>query len=508
MSDAELAVAGEPSKRDRLPPLSPKAVARAGWRMTPTQRGRYYASTVGWTAGAGIVTYFLTIFLLFQGVNIAAVGSLILIVKIIDAVDDLFFGYFIDRINPARLRLLRKIAGEGKYLPWYRLTYFLLPLSTVAFFAMPTGLSDPAKIAWFAVTYLLFDLSCTLSQVPMQSMIVTLTDRVTERDNILKTKGVLLIVVAVVSGISWQFMISEFVGWPVATVAIVSAGVCLVAMAPLAYRVKEHNTELKNLDAAREPRYTIREMLHTIRTNKYMLIILTSDALGGVAATSMTTGLFAAFFLFGNSMIMTLPVIIAFLPGLVLQFFADGIAHRMGKRNAIVTAGLLNAAGGLTIFFIGPDNVVLVIALMTFNALPGALTTVMRTFMIPDTIEYTRYKTGQDCAGIFFALESFVTKATTGVASALAVFVLGLGGWISVNASDFADLAAQNVTQPPSALTALWFTTALIPAIGALLSVLTLCFYKLRDQDAALMATCNSGEITREGCEARLSRSY
>ena len=33
-------------------------------------------------------------------------------------------------------------------------------------------------------------------------------------------------------------------------------------------------------------------------------------------------------------------------------------------------------------------------------------------------------------------------------------------------------------------------------------------FYKLRDKDVELMAKCNAGEITREECEAQLSRRY
>lgn len=482
---------------------------KATWRMARGERARYQLGYAGWTTGSSIVIFFMTMFLMFQGVNIAAVGTLILIVKVIDAVDDLLFGYIIDRINPTQIRFLRNLAGSGKYLPWYRVTFFLLPMSVVLFFAMPGGLPDGAKLVWFAVAYLIFDLACTLSQVPMQSMVVTLTDRVSERDNLLKIRGVLLIFVAVVSGLVWQFMVSEFVGLPVAGVAIGSAILAFLLMFPLSRKVKEHNVELKNVDEdAAPPKYTLREMFHAIRTNRYMLLILSTDIVGGVTLTSLTTSIFAAFFLFGNSMVLTLPVLIAFIPGLILQFFADRIAHAVGKRNAIVGFGLLGAVTLLTLYFIGPDNLILVIALMAIGAIPTAVNVVLRTFLVPDTVEYTRYKTGQDCAGIFFSLDSFVQKAVSGIAAALALFVLGLGGWIAIEAESFADLAEQGVTQPDSALAALWTTTALIPALGALANAVILMFYRLRDADAALMAKCNSGEITRAECEAQLSRTY
>ncbi len=54
----------------------------------------------------------------------------------------------------------------------------------------------------------------------------------------------------------------------------------------------------------------------------------------------------------------------------------------------------------------------------------------------------------------------------------------------------------------------MWVVYALIPGIGFLLSTLVLLLYKLKDRDAELMAKCNAGQITREECEAQLSRKY
>jgi Na+/melibiose symporter-like transporter len=482
--------------------------ARSDWRLTRVERLRYYIGSVGWMTGAGILNTFLSIFLVLQGMSLAAIGTLILVVKVIDAVDDLVFGYLIDRFNPTQLRFIRRFAGSGKYLPWYRVTFFLLPLATVLFFAMPSDLPDVAKIAWFAIAYLLYDLTTTMSQVPMRSMIVTLTDNVIERDNILKVTGVLMLVFGVLTGLIWQVLISEFVGWSVASVAIGSAIIALLLMVPLARGVQERNVELKNSDVEAAPRYTIRQMAVAVRTNKFMMLLLASDVLRGIGLTQLTTSMFAAFFLFQNSLILSVPVLIAFVPGLVLQLYADRIVHVLGKRNTIVGFSLVTAVTGIVLFFVGPDNVMLVLVVMSLAALPGAMAIIVRSFMIPDTIEYTRYKTGQDCAGIFYALESFVQKASSGIASAFAMFLLGLGGWVAVSATDFGELAAQGVTQPAEALTALWMTISLIPALGGLACAAAMLFYKLRDQDAALMAKCNSGAITREECEAALSREY
>ena len=62
--------------------------------------------------------------------------------------------------------------------------------------------------------------------------------------------------------------------------------------------------------------------------------------------------------------------------------------------------------------------------------------------------------------------------------------------------------------QPQSALDLLWIVYMLIPAIGTILSILVMVFYKLDDKDVQIMAQCNAGEISREECEAKLSRKY
>ena len=77
-----------------------------------------------------------------------------------------------------------------------------------------------------------------------------------------------------------------------------------------------------------------------------------------------------------------------------------------------------------------------------------------------------------------------------------------------MEADSFEELAAMNVTQTQGALDTLWFVYMLIPAIGTILGVVVMAFYNLNESDVKLMAQCNAGEITRDECEAKLSRKY
>lgn len=476
------------------------------WHLSSKEKFSYYVGDMGRTAAASILTIFMATFLLFQGVDPMAVAGVTAVIKVIDALDDVIFGYFVDRLKITEWRITKRFAGEGKYLPWYRLTFWTFPLAVILFFLMPRSLPIAGKLVWYTITYLLYDFTCTLSEVPMNSMIMTLTDNTDERSNVLKQKTIFATIFSLILGIVWPMLISEHVGLSVKSVGIVSAVVCFFFMLPLSRSVKEYNAGLKNVEMNEEKQYGIMDMLRCIKTNKYMAIYLLHSVLKLFAGASASVGLFASFYLFHDSMITTLATPLALVPGFLLQIFSDRIQKKVGRRNCLMYIMFFNAAVSTAMYFSGYGNIWIVIALVAIGGTTNFLYAVAQTFLIPDTIEYTRYKTGEDCSGIFYALISFVNKATGGLSGSIALAMLGLFGFQSVNAASFADL--EGTVQPQSAMDGMWFLYALFPAICFLLSGLVMLLYNLRDNDAQLMAKCNAGEISRDECETRLSRKY
>lgn len=150
--------------------------AHEGWSTSRSERGWYYLGDTARLFCSSLVGSYMTLFLIFQGVSTASVAWAILVVKIIDSLDDVLFGFVVDKIHITEWRLFRRIAGQGKYMPWYRLFFWTFPAATILFYMMPKDASDAVKVGWFFVTYLLYDFTCTLTEVPMQSMVTTLTD--------------------------------------------------------------------------------------------------------------------------------------------------------------------------------------------------------------------------------------------------------------------------------------------------------------------------------------------
>ena len=481
-----------------------------GWRLSRSEKNWYYLGDSARLFCTALINTYMTTFLIFQGVNMASLAGAILIVKIIDSVDDVLFGFIIDKIDITKGKLFSKIAGKGKYMPWYRLFFWTFPVATILFFMMPKGSSDLVKIIWFLLTYLLFDFTCTLTEVPMQSMITTLTDNPSERNNILTVKGVISVVAAVGFSIIVTALMSESMGIPLKTIAITSALIFLVFMVPMVFKVREHNVELKNVkEEGSQEKYSLKDMLRCVTTNKYILIYFLSVIISTIFGTRAAVEGFLGFYIFHDSMVFSYVMLIGFVPGIILSMFCGKLADRFGKRNLLALIYMLIMAASLIIYFFGRDSKVFFIVVGGLCAIPNALIAVVKNYIAPDTIEYTRYKTGKDCSGIFYALQSFVNKAFGGVVGSVTLYILAVFGWKEVQGESFADLAAQGVTQSETALNALWSLGYLIPAIGfGIAAILLYIFYNLKDYDAELMAKCNAGAITREECEAQLSRKY
>lgn len=250
-------------------------------------------------------------------------------------------------------------------------------------------------------------------------------------------------------------------------------------------------------------------MINCVLTNKYILVYFLAVIVSTIFSTRAAVESFLGFYIFNDSMVFTYVMLIGFVPGIILSSFCGKIADKVGKRNFLAFIFVLLAASHLIIYFFCRESKLVFIVLGGICAIPNALIAVVRTYIAPDTIDYTRYKTGKDCSGIFYSLQSFINKVLNGVVGSITLFILALGGWKEVVGDSFADLAAQGVTQTPQALDTLWMLGYLIPAIGFVIAaVLLYAFYNLKDKDAALMAQCNAGKITREECEAQLTRKY
>lgn len=478
-----------------------------GWKITKSEKLAYISGRVGIFGEQSLIPGMMNTFLLFNGISLTSVAFFTLLVKIIDAFDDLLFGFLVDKLDLKKNKFLAKLGRQGRYMPWIRCFIWMFPIAVVLFFLMPASMSPSAKIAWFAVTYLLYDLTYTIVDVPTQALTMTITDVPEERNSLLTLGMIVITGIMYVMAVVQTVLISESVGMSVASVGIILAVIYAVAMVPFTFKVKEHCDEMKNVSEEKnQENYTLKEMFSAVIHNRPYLFLEISSLVKAIAMTGSAVGLFVSFYLYGSSTAMVVPGLVAMLAGLLLQALAPKICAKFGNKRVVVICLLASGIGGMMLFFAGWSNFWLVVLYTIVTGVIGSLQTMASTFMMLQTIDYGKYVNGRDTTGIFNSINTFVSKVAPSLASSLGLVILAMFGWVTVNAESFADLAAQNVIQPQSAFVGLWVLNVLIPSIGTLLAgFVMLFFYKLTDEDARLMGRCMAGEISREECEVGLS---
>ncbi|MGN1202151.1 MAG: MFS transporter, partial [Eubacterium sp.] len=107
------------------------------------------------------------------GADIAVVGILILIAKIVSAVFDPVVGNMIDRSNSKK--------GKFKSMIMYSIAPLLI-MTAIVFLKVP--FNGVGLYVWIFVTYLIWSLAMTLGDVPSQGIASVLTPNPTERTNV------------------------------------------------------------------------------------------------------------------------------------------------------------------------------------------------------------------------------------------------------------------------------------------------------------------------------------
>lgn len=458
------------------------------------ERVSYWSYFVGQNIFYNVVTTFMATYLMMNGIDLGKIAVVTLIVKIWDAVNDPLFGIIFDKI---------KFKNGQKCLPWLRLSVGLIPITTVLLFIIPSGMAQSGKLIWFMIAYLLWDSSYTVCDVPIYSMVTTMTDNINERNTLMSLGRLFSGAGMGLSGMLCTLLVSEKVGLSFSPTVILLSVFGLLFMIPLCFAGKERNYHGELEDEA----FSIKRMLMYLVHNKYLLIYY----LGYLFANGLMTGnalsLFVSYYLFGSANFNIILGILSTVPSIVVALLIPVVSKRFDKFKLFFICNTVAAVLGLVMYFIGWQNKLLFIVLTVIRSLFTSVTGTLGFMFTPDCAEYGQYKTGVDAKGITFSIQTFTTKIAAAVASSLGLAILGFFDWTKIEAKSFADIEKLNIVQSATALNGLWVTYILVPSIGLAITSFIYLFYRLRDKDVQIMAKCNAGEITREEAENLLPKS-
>lgn len=486
-----------------------KKIMHPDWKTSLKERLSY---STGFSASVGesvLLQVWLTTYLLMTGMDVGVTAVALLIIKTIDAVDDMLFGWIVDRFNPANNRFLRKIVGTGRFIPWLRLCFAVMPVAVVLLYHIPEGVSEWVKVTWFCTAYLLADIGYTILDVPMNALLTTMTEEGGERDSIIMLRSFFMLLIAGSVYLGVTVLISEHVGISISSAITIFSVIMLICILPMIFNVREraimavHTQEEEPLR-----KFTFVESIKCLLQNRNLLAHQCGSLISGCLATGSAVSLFASYYLFGDSLFSLVLSVPTMVLTSLITFFVPKWARKHDKNRMRMVCLTIGLVTGPLIYFVGYKNIPLYLVVFFLNLIPTSIAGAISSYLVPNCIEYGKYKTGKDATGISFALGTFTAKFPSAIASSLGLWLLGLYGWVSIEAESFAEIAALGITQSESAIHGLWAITAGYPLIGTVLAYICYLFYNLTDKDAAIMAKCNTGEITREEAEKLLSKKY
>ncbi len=429
-----------------------------------------FKEKLGYGLGDAASNFFFQVFNLFLlyyytdvfGLAPAAVGTMFIATKVIDAVSDPLMGLVADRTN----------TRWGKFRPYLFWAAIPYGLFGYAMFYSP-DLSATGKLIYAYATYTLMMLAYTAINVPYSALMGVISPSSMERTKVA----------------AYRFICAFSAGWLIATFvtplknilgggdeaagfrltmmifAVVSILLFWVCFATTKERV--HPEEVNS---------NVRSDLRALLDNGPWIALFFSSvfALTNVAMRAGATIFYfkyhvgddgtPIFLIFDKTAVFLSLSMFALIGGVMMT---QALCKRFDKRRLMIALTLGNAAAMFAFYFIPPDQYWLMVAVGALGAIVAGPTAALVWSMYADCADYAEWKTGRRMTALIFSASQFAQKMGLAVGAGLAGYMLSLFGFVS------------NEVQSASAIVGIKLMFSIFPAILAILSAVSIFFYRL-----------------------------
>ncbi|MCW0181552.1 MFS transporter [Zavarzinia sp.] len=415
--------------------------------------------------GVPLLLYLVPFYTVEKGLPAGEVGAILFAVRLADAIFDPTFGAISDRVR----------TRWGRRRPWLLIGTVLLIIAIWHTFLPPEQVDWVYFLVWMTILYA----SWTMVIVPYVAWGAELTGNFDERTRIAGIRELFLLVGTVLAagvptilkafGVTGQTATMETIGFFVIIVLPLS-------LALIFWKVPEPQV------IAAGHGHGWRASVDAIRKNGPFLRLISAFMLNATAQAIVAT-----LFFFYVRFVLEDP---EHGPMLLLTYFIAGIvavplwmrlAERFGKHRTWAFSMISSAAIFLVTPFLGPGDVWIFFVISIFTGMSLGCDQILASSMQADVVDIDSIRSGQQRAGLYFAIWNMVTKMAGGVAAGVTLPLLGAFGFD-------ASATAQN-PNPPDAILALILLFAAVPPALRFLSVKIIWNYPItRERHAKLRA--------------------
>lgn len=409
--------------------------------------------------------YFLVFCTYVLGISAFYMGTLFLVARIWDAINDPLIGSIPDRF------LLGK-SGD-RFKPYVKVMMLPLALSGVLCFINVNSFPDLWKHVWISVAYILVGMCYTGSSMPYGSLASVISDDAIERAKLSRARsfggGIVSILLAFVP----QFVYDKDTN-PIPTAFLVVAIVFGIASI-LSYTFLLANTTERVHYEIKKGEYNYGQTIKSALTNRPLIGTMIA-AIGFLFYNTGFNQLSAYIFkeYYHNTGLITIAALISMPLMIVIFPLVPKLVRKFGKVNSVLVPTILGAFVAAFLFFVPIQNPYIYL-ILNILAIIGPMCYALNCWaIVGDCIDYHEYKTGVRADGSIYSIYTFSRKIGSALASAFASYSLGLIGYVSgVN------------SQTPEVAARIRYLVTAVPLVACILIILGLgLVYNLKKEDS------------------------
>ena len=384
-------------------------------KLTSREKYSYGIGAYGKDLACGIVYTFLMIYFTdVVGINPAFVGTLFLMARLWDAINDPIMGMIVDNTR----------SRFGKFRPWIFIGTILNSVVLFLLFRKP-DLEGTSLYLYYSVMYILWGMTYTIMDIPYWSMIPTLATTKEDREKIsvvpriFASLGGLTVTtfgIALVNklGNGNQIKGFEYFALGIVIIFIISTIVTCI-------NVKEKTQVQVNIE-----KVNIKQEFNILKQNDQLLVFI-GIVLAYNLAMQLAGGAAIYYFKYvaGKESLFSLYSFfkVAEIGGLMLF---PVVTRKIGRQQVFRVATILPMFGLITLFISGliaPQSILFISVSAVLLNLGSGFLLGSTTVMLADIVDYGEYKLGSRNESIIFSAQTLLVK----LASALSGWLIGVG---------------------------------------------------------------------------------
>ena len=405
-----------------------------------------------------IGSYLLVFYTDVFGISAAAVGTLMAVSIVWDAINDPMMGVIVDK---------RKRTKDGKFRPYLKYMGIPLGIFTILTFLVIPNMPQGMKLPYAYITYIGFGMAYTAINIPYGSLASVMTNDPVQRTELSTWRNISSIFAMIPLMVLTPKLVFD-ASDAVSPKGFLIAAVLYVIIANIGYRLCYKMTTERIINEVKEdaPKASLGETLKTLGKNKALIGLILSS-LGTLTAMFLPNALNAYLFkdYFQAPGLLSLAGLLPMVGTFLAIPVTGKLVAKFGKKNIAIYSGIVSIAAYVVLVLFPTKNPMLYIALITVSGFGTALYGMIVWALVGDVIDYQEYLSGKREEGIVYATYSLSRKLVQAIVGSIGGFALAAIGYQSGAA-----------TQAPEVAESIRTIITVVPLIGFIFGTVCLKF--------------------------------